>query len=248
VADHAPALIVVGHGSSEPVAATAVEALAARLRAGRAGRDVTVGYLEHARPRLPEVLAATYARGHRRAVVVPLLLTAAYHSTVDLPGQLAAGRPRGLAVRQAQVLGPDPALVTAVERRLRGAGVTSAGPRWGLVLAAAGSRDPSALRQVAAAAAGLRRRGWATVITGYAATAAPRVPEAVATLRGSGVARVAVATYLLTPGRFHESLRSAGADAVSDPLADTSEVADLVWRRYDAVTTRVRLPGSNTGA
>jgi sirohydrochlorin ferrochelatase len=238
MAEPAPALIVVAHGSRDPAAATAVGSLAARLRACRNGSDVTVGYLEHARPGLPDVLAAVYARGHSRAVVVPLLLTAGYHSTADLPAQLTAGRLPGLAVRQARVLGPNAAVLTALERRLDAVGVTSADQRWGLALAAAGTRDRGALRQVAAAAAGLRRRGWRSVLTGFVATAAPRVPQVVATLRDRGFRRVAVASYLLTPGRFHKALGSAGADVVSGPLADTTELADLVWRRYDAVAGR----------
>lgn len=244
-----PALIVVAHGSRDPRAAATIEALAARVRASRTDVDVVVAYLDHAGPRLHEALATGYERGHREAVVVPLLLTAAYHSKVDLPRQLAAAvatppcgpsaapagaGSHGLAVRQAPVLGPDPAVLTALERRIHRAGSVPGDPRWGLVVAAAGSADPDALGQVAAVAAALRRRGWGRVVAGFAASARPSVPDAVALLRYGGVARVAIASYLLTPGRFSEALRSAGADVVSDPLADTPEVAGLVLRRYDA--------------
>jgi sirohydrochlorin ferrochelatase len=253
----APALIVVAHGSRDPRAATAVGALAARIRADRAGVDVTVAYLEHARPSLRETLTTACDRGHSEAVVVPLLLTAAYHSTIDLPRQLAAtgvavtpairlasdiapagsagtdGLP-GLAVCQAPVLGPDPVLLTALERRIHQAGIARDDRRWGLVVAAAGSKHPEALSHVTAAAAHLHRRGWATVMAGYAAAATPTVPQAVAQVRNGGATRVAIASYLLTPGRFSEALRSAGADALSAPLGDTPEVADLVLRRYDA--------------
>src|SRR6202030_2247536 len=84
------------------------------------------------------------------AVVVPLLLTAAYHSKADIPAQLAAAaaaRP-GLDVVCAGTLGPHPLLLAALERRLREAGAAAgdavARARTGVVLAAAGSSDPAA--------------------------------------------------------------------------------------------------------
>jgi sirohydrochlorin ferrochelatase len=267
----ASALIVVAHGSRDPRAAAAVEALAARIRANRTGVDTSVAYLEHARPRLREALTTGYERGHSEAVVVPLLLTAAYHSKIDLPRQLAAagvavtptihvgsdhtpagsagtGGLRGLAVRQAPVLGPDPALLTALERRIHQVGVAPGDPRWGLVVAAAGSTEPDALRQVTTVAAHLRRRGWGTVMAGFAAAAKPSVPEAVALLRTSGVSRVAIASYLLTPGWFSEAVRSVGADVVSAPLGDTPEVAGLLLRRYDAAVREQRRRPDGGGA
>jgi sirohydrochlorin ferrochelatase len=68
----------------------------------------------------------------------------------------------------------------------------------------------------------------------FASAAQPDVGTAVAQLRGPGRARVAVAAYLLFPGRFSSDLSRAGADVVSAPLADTPEVAELALLRYDA--------------
>lgn len=235
-----PALLVVAHGSRDPRAAATVEALAARLRARRTGVEVAVAYLQHARPAIREALSTAYERGHGEVVVVPLLLTAAYHSKIDLPRQLAdarsagSGPPLDAAVRLAPVLGPDSALLAALERGIQQAGVWPCDSRWGLVVAAAGSTDPGPVAAVISVADQLRRRGWGAVATGFAASAEPGVPEAVAQLRAAGVSRVAIASYLLTPGRFSEVLRSSGADVVSAPLADTPEVAGLVLRRYDA--------------
>lgn len=65
------------------------------------------------------------------------------------------------------------------------------------------------------------------------------MPEAVAGLRARGYRRVAVATYLLTPGRYADSLAAAGAWAVSEPLADHPLVARLVLRRYAVATASV---------
>jgi hypothetical protein len=44
---------------------------------------------------------------------------------------------------------------------------------------------------------------------------------------------VAVAPYLLAPGRFADTVAAAPADLVSAPLGAHPGLADLVLRRYD---------------
>jgi hypothetical protein len=44
---------------------------------------------------------------------------------------------------------------------------------------------------------------------------------------------VVVAAHLLVDGVFHRSLHRAGADRVTDPLATSPLVADIVLDRYD---------------
>ncbi|MDQ1605418.1 MAG: hypothetical protein QOE01_3263 [Actinomycetota bacterium] len=223
----APALVAVAHGSRDPRAALATEALVARIRAARPGLEVRAAFLDHAGPRPAEVVAEM----DRPSVVVPLLLTAAYHSKTDLPSQLGAAT---VPVTQAQALGPHPLLVRALERRLAEAGVTGDDRRTGVVLAAAGSTDPQALATVRAVATGWSRSSGRDVLSAFASAAQPDVGTAVAQLRGPGRARVAVAAYLLFPGRFNSDLARSGADVVSAPLADTPEVAELALLRYDA--------------
>ncbi len=224
-------LIAVAHGSRDPAAATAADALVAKVRQLRPDLTVTSCFLEHAEPGLP---AAVTAVGPG-AVVVPLLLTAAFHSTTDLPAQLAAADP---TAAQADVLGPHPLLLAGLERRLAEVGVTAGDPDTAVVLAAAGSADPAAqqtLRELAATWAG---RGWWAVEAAFASAAAPSVEDAVAALRARGAPRVAVASYLLAPGQFADRLGTAGADVTSAPLGDAPEVAELVLARYDAVAGR----------
>ena len=131
------------------------------------------------------------------AVVVPLLLGAAYHSRVDIPAAIAAA---GTDVAQADVLGPDPLLLDALERRLSQVGVTPGDPSTAVVLAAAGSTDESAVQGVRDLAEAWQARGWWAVEAAYASAAAPTVADAVAGLRARGAPTVAVATYLLSPG------------------------------------------------
>jgi sirohydrochlorin ferrochelatase len=244
-------LVAVAHGSRDPRAAATVAELLAVVRAraarrGLPGLDVRAGFLDHCAPSLPQVLgsvpAASDAMTRSQAVVVPLLLTAAYHSKADIPAQLAAAaaaRP-GLDVVSAGTLGPHSLLLTALERRLREAGVATGDAseaETSVVLAAAGSSDPAANATIAELAARwARERGWRAVLPGYASAAGPRPADCVRALRDGGAARVVVATYLLAPGYFADKIRDAaldaGADAVSAALGAAPEVADVVLDRY----------------
>ena len=234
-----PALVAVAHGSRDPAAGVATSELVAAVRRARPGLTVLEAYLDHTEPGLSE-LAATLTEPF---VVVPLLLGAAYHSRVDIPAALA---PAGELATQADVLGPDPLLVAALERRLAEAGVEPGDGDTGVVLAAAGSTEASSLDAVRELAAGWRNAGWWGVEPAFASAAEPTVESAVAVLRRRGAPRVAVATYLLFPGLFADKLAAAGADVVSAPLADAPEVVQLVLARFDAaVTGRRAVPAAN---
>jgi sirohydrochlorin ferrochelatase len=243
-----PPLVAAAHGSADPRAAATVTELMALVRArasrmGLRGLEVRAAYLGHALPSVPDALEALYGDGRRRAaVVLPLLLTEAYHSGTDLPAVLreAGRRLPGLSLRYGRPLGPHPGLLRVLERRLAEAGVPAAraGPAGtAVVLAAAGSSHPAANAAVARAAqAWQSARGWRAVVPAYASAASPTPAQAVAALRRAGAPRVAVASYLLAPGVFADHVReqslAAGAQAVSAPLGPASEVAGLVLERY----------------
>jgi len=245
-------LVAVAHGSRDPRAAATVTELLSAVRAlaprrGLPGLDVRAAFLDHCAPSLPQVLGSVSADSVSGdggpAVVVPLLLTAAYHSKADIPARLAAAaaaRP-GLQAVSAGTLGPHALLLAALERRLGGAGVAvadaDARAATSVVLAAAGSSDPAANAAIAAIAARwARERGWRAVVPAYASAAGPRPAAAVAALRDGGAARVVVATYLLSPGYFADKIRAAalgaGADLVGGVLGAAPEVADVVLDRY----------------
>jgi sirohydrochlorin ferrochelatase len=236
-------LVAVAHGSRDPRAAATVSELLAvvRYRAvawGLGGLDVKAAFLDHCAPSLPQALSAVGGDG--ACVVVPLLLTAAYHSKSDIPAQLAAASATApLDVSCAGPLGPHPLLLAALERRLADAGVDrSARARTSVVLAAAGSSDPAANAAIAALAARWQAtRGWHAVVPAYASAAGPRPDEAVrALLAGGAPGPVVVATYLLAPGYFADKIRAAGlgagAAAVSPALGAAPEIADVVLERY----------------
>jgi sirohydrochlorin ferrochelatase len=218
-------LVAVAHGSRDPAAAAATRALLDEVRRQRPGLDVREAYLDHAVPRLGDVLAPL-----DRAVVVPLLLGAAYHSQVDIPATID-GRP---GITQAAVLGPDRLLLNGLDRRLAETGVPAGDPGTAVVLAAAGSTDGSAVDGVRGLARSWAARGWWAARAAFASAAAPSVDDAVAELRRRGAPRVAVASYLLFPGLFADRVATAGADLTSAPLGAAPEVARLVLARYDA--------------
>jgi sirohydrochlorin ferrochelatase len=232
-------LVLVAHGSSYPRAAASTRALARAVAAARPGVDVRTAYLDHAGPRPDEVLFAMEGAGHRSAIVVPLLLTSAYHGQVDLPGVLASATARGLRLQpvQADVLGPvdgavPPLLLAALGRRLP-SGYDA------VVLAAAGTRDATARSTVDLAANRLGEALDVPCVAAFASGPGTTGERAVARLRAAGAARVAVAAYFLACGRLYDavtdSARSEGAFAVAEPLCDAWELARLVLSRADAV-------------
>jgi sirohydrochlorin ferrochelatase len=243
-----PSLVAIAHGSRDPRAGATIAELLAAVRAraaarGLAGLEVRGAFLGHAPPAPLQVLTALAGDpgGQRDVVVLPLLLTAAYHSGTDIPGVLAeaaAGLP-GLRIRYGEPLGPHPGLVRALEQRLAEAGQDPGGDRsrTAVVLASAGSSQPSANAAIAAMASGWQAgRGWRAVRPGYASAASPTPAQAVADLLRDGAERVVVASYLLAPGLFADRIResslAAGAAAVSAPLGAGTEVADVLLDRY----------------
>lgn len=236
------AVVLVAHGSRDPRAALATEALARAVGAACPRWDVRASYLDHSVPRPRQVLGDFAARGHRRAVLVPLLLTAAYHGRVDVPGEIAAARAEGLAmdVEPADVLGPvggsvSPLLLDALETRLREAGAAALDA---VVLTAAGTRDARARASVEQVAAALGAGLGLPCRVAYASAAPPVSGDAVAELRAEGHERVGLASYFLAPGLLYDataaSAREAGAVAVAEPLTDIPDLAQLVAGRVRA--------------
>ncbi|WP_431886354.1 sirohydrochlorin chelatase [Micromonospora wenchangensis] len=234
-------VVLVAHGSRDPRAAAATRALARAVGAARPGTPVLPSWLDHTEPGPTEVLRGLAADGHRTAVVVPLLLTAAYHRRVDVPAAVAAARQAapGLTVRVTDVLGPadgtvDAGLLAGLGHRLAQA---RPGPVDALVLAAAGTRDARARGSVGRVAAALAAGYGVPCTVAYASAAPPTAGVAVTRLRAAGARQVAVVAYFLAPGLFHDAVvaaaERAGAVAVSAPLNDSPDLVDLVLRRVD---------------
>jgi sirohydrochlorin ferrochelatase len=234
-----PALLLLAHGSRDRRSAVATRMLAQAVAGTRPDVTVRHAFLDLSLPRTATVLRQLAGSGHREVVVVPLLLTEAYHSRVDVPEVLAAARPPGMAVRRAEVIGPDPLLIDALVRRL--------GFRVGfdgVVLAAAGSSDSDALATVREVATALGERYGVPSAAGFA-SARPDVAEAVSRLRRAGADRIAVASYFLAPGRLYDRVVAAARDTavvtVTEPLVAAPELASVVAARFEAACQAVSL-------
>ncbi|WP_043627970.1 sirohydrochlorin chelatase [Nonomuraea candida] len=224
-----PTLVLAAHGTRSAAGERTLSELARAAGRARPGRRVELSYLEISSPLLADVLPAV--RGP--VVVVPLLLAGGYHAHIDLPEVIAAHRPDAVV---AGWLGPHRLLTSALARRLARAGLR---PTDAVLLGAAGSSDPAALADVRAAAHRLAVRLARPVTAAFASAGAPSLEEAMERLGSTSAARVAIASYVLAPGHFHDRLAAAGAGLVSDPLGADPDVAALIWHRYDEALRRV---------
>ncbi|GAA2452388.1 sirohydrochlorin chelatase [Streptomyces mauvecolor] len=243
-----PALVAVAHGSRDPGALRTVGALLERVRELRPGLDVRLGHIELNHPLLPDTLAGLEGE----AVVVPLLLGRGHHVKHDIPQALATAG-RHLSARVAAPLGPHPLLVEALYERLVEAG-------WhldartvhgtGVVLAAAGSRDPDSAADTRRTAMLLSERlGGVPVLPAYASVPklstpfergrphSPTVPEALRALAARGRHRVAVASYFTAPGRFAAESAAKAPWIAAAPMGAHPAMARLVLHRYEEALT-----------
>lgn len=235
----APALIALAHGSRDPRSVATINALVAEVRAQRPDLRIEPAFLELAKPGFHTVVDRLVRAGHEEIVVVPLLLSDAYHAKVDVPAAIAeaTAKHEGLRIRAAGILGLETAFLQILDERLRSA-LRSARVREldALVLAAAGSSDALANQAVARLARVWGARHKLPVTAAFASTAPPATGEAVRAFRAEGRRHIAVASLFLAPGfladRSAELALEAGAVAVSDPLGAHPEVARTILARY----------------
>jgi sirohydrochlorin ferrochelatase len=240
--DDRPALIAVAHGSRDPRSAATVAAVVADVAQRNPGLDVRLAFLDLNTPSVEQVTDAVAAQGHREAIVAPLLLGSAFHARVDLPGLLAAARARHprLRLNQADVLGPDPLLITALRERVLETGAERSEGTLGVAVAAVGSSSPEANRRTRTLgrllAAGT---AWHTEVCFV--TTEPSPSQAISALEARGCGRVVVAPWFLAPGLLTDRLGAATPHVtLADPLGSHELVAQVVSQRYAAAVRRLR--------
>jgi len=215
-------LVLVAHGTRKQQGVAMIGDLAEQVSA-TLGQTVHVSFVDVLGPTPSEVLAQMDGP----AIVVPAFLSRGYHVTSDIPTHVdASGHPD---VTVTEALGPGPQLVRVLADRLIESG-------WrqddSVVLAAAGTSDPGAQRDLHMMATGLSAITSSRVELAFAATGTPRVHEAVESLRQRGARRVVVASYLLSEGLFQDRLRDSGADVVTEPLGTHPGLVRLIANRF----------------
>jgi sirohydrochlorin ferrochelatase len=235
----APALVALAHGSRDPRSSQTIGALVDEVRALRPDLTVEKAFLELSRPGFQTVVDRLVKKGHDEIVVVPMLLTEAYHAKVDVPRAVAEATERhpGLKVITAGILGLETRFLEILDIRMREA-LKAARVREldALVLAGAGSSDPMANQSVARLARLWGTRHKLPVTAAFASASPPTTGEAVRGFRAEGRRHIAVASLFLAPGflpdRAKELAFEAGAVAVSEPLGAHPELARAVLARY----------------
>lgn len=235
----APALVALAHGSRDRRSAATIKALISEVRAMRPDLKVEVAFLELAKPSFHTVVDRLAAAGHEEIVVVPLLLTDAYHAKVDVPAAIAEASARlpQTRIQASSILGLESSFLEVLDERLRTA-LRAARVREldALVLAAAGSSDSLALQSVGRLARVWGSRHKLPVTAAYASSSPPATGEAVRAFRAEGRRHIAVASLFLAPGflpdRAAELALEAGAVAVSEPLGSHPNLARAVLARY----------------
>ncbi|MFF4860916.1 sirohydrochlorin chelatase [Streptomyces sp. NPDC001231] len=265
-----PALLIAGHGTRDDAGAEAFRDFVRELGRRRPELPVAGGFIELSPPPLGEAVAELVERGVRRFAAVPLMLVSAGHAKGDIPAALAREKERHpwISYTYGRPLGPHPALLRVLERRLEEALEGTAGERSDVtvLLVGRGSTDPDANAEVHKAARLLwEGRGYAGVETAFVSLAAPDVPSGLDRCAKLGARRIVVLPYFLFTGILPDRVRRQTADwAATHPETDVRsadvigpepELLDLVLERYeeavkgdlrmncDSCVYRIALPG-----
>lgn len=239
-------LLVVGHGTADPVGAEETREVARRVAALLAGVPVELGFLEVIGPSIGESLERLARMGCREVIAAPLLLFTAGHARRDVPEALAeAARRLGVAVRQSQAFGCHPEIV-AQSRQRRCEALQSLEPLSAeatvLAMIGRGSSDSGAARQLEAFAEATRATGehavrpdesCGRIELGFVAAARPTVAEALGAA-ARGARRVIVQPHLLFHGHVEEQVEAALCEA-------RAEHPEVEWVRVERLGATLRV-------
>ncbi|TKA09795.1 sirohydrochlorin chelatase [Actinacidiphila oryziradicis] len=263
-----PALLLVGHGTRDEAGAEAFRAFVRQLGEQNPGLPVGGGFIELSPPPLADAVRELAGKGVRSFAAVPLVLVSAGHAKGDIPAALAREEQRhpGTSYAYGRPLGPHPALLTVLERRLDEQVSLEERGETTVLLVGRGSTDPDANAEVCKVARLLwEGRGYAGVEPAFVSLAAPDVPSGLDRCAKLGARRVVVLPYFLFTGILPDRVRQqAEGWAAAHPEVDVRqadvigpepELAELVMERYretlkgdlrmncDSCMYRVKLPG-----
>jgi sirohydrochlorin ferrochelatase len=202
--------VLLAHGSPDPRSGAAVRE-AARVVAMRTGSAVRVAFLDHDSPDLTTAVAGLAASDD--VVVLPLLLSAAFHARVDVPAAVAE---LDRTVTLLPPLGHPAALLDSLLLR-------AAGP---VAVVAAGTRVDDERSAFTAAVGAASRRTGVAASAAFATGPGPSAADALSD-------RAVVIPWLLAPGRLLDSVRrvASGRRIVGDHLLAEPLLLDEIVER-----------------
>lgn len=242
----APVLLLCAHGSTAAAAQTATQGIADAVAGALPDTDVVLTWVD---VQHPDVNQRCEQFAHRPVVVVPLLLAAGFHVYSDLT-QAVAGRAHHVVTK---ALCPDRALSRIMARYIQDTDtVDQPATDAELVLVAAGSSDPRAVRAVRQQAADLAELTGRQVSAGFVSAAYPPAQQAITKAQQRSGVWPNVVSFHLAEGVFHNNVMHAANAAahtskqlasqqqvnVSPPLVSThqpvpQELIELIIRRWE---------------
>jgi sirohydrochlorin cobaltochelatase len=209
-------VLVVGHGTADPVGAEETREVARHTAAVMAPRPVELGFLEVIGPSIGDGMRDLVARGCQRVVVAPLLLFTAGHARRDVPEAVveAAGRYH-LAVTQAAALGSHSALLELARQRRRealaGLAPTAPADTVAVVLGRGSSAADGVaqFREWVVASLGDASGFHPDFEIGFAAAARPTLDEALGAAAARRPQRVVIQPHLLFRGHVENQVTEA---------------------------------------
>lgn len=221
-----PPLMAVAHGSRDPLASASISLLMDMVRNKKPGLRVMATYLALCGPSFVE----SAGRISPDSVVVPLLMSRGYHLYHDIEDVC-----KSWSCKVTGVLGPDEMLTDVIVNRLEQGGIPHDTP---IILAAAGSLDKDGRSGIESAATSLERKLNVMVVPALVCETSPSLAHVVANLTKKSNRRIAIASYLLSPGRCYAKIKEVNADWITAPVGPDGLVADLILKRYDEVVFR----------
>ncbi|MEV6160666.1 sirohydrochlorin chelatase [Streptomyces sp. NPDC052052] len=241
-----PALLIAGHGTRDEGGAAAFRDFVTELGRRHPELPVAGGFIELSPPPLGEAVTELVERGVKRFAAVPLMLVSAGHAKGDIPAALAREKERhpGIAYTYGRPLGPHPALLNVLERRVDEVLVDTDRSEVTVLLVGRGSTDPDANAEVYKAARLFwEGRGYAGVEAAFVSLAAPDVPAGLDRCEKLGARRIVVLPYFLFTGILPDRVRRQTEDwATAHPELDvrTAEVIGGAEELYELVMERYR--------
>ena len=211
----APALLLVGHGSKDMEGNVDFLKMVERARPRFPGRLLKGAFIEFCAPEVPEGLDLLVAEGARDVTVIPVILFAAGHAKMDIPGSLDAARRRhpGVSFRYGAPIGVQSGLFNVLRAK---AGSVERERGWGpdrsetvVLLIGRGSSDPDANADLHKIARYLwEGSGWKDVQVCFSGTTSPRFEEGIRRCAALGAKRVVMIPYFLFTGILLKRLQS----------------------------------------